>query len=559
MPLTEVVPSGNNRRTTLYSVHAPFVVVTLVVSFAALLTVPEVFFSGAFLTGLGIILVSNLAGLLVPWDRIPHSVGIIPSVLDLAGVSLLQLAAYEQLPAIGVLAVFPAVWLAYAFHGRVISFIVWGLTVLVALPLVTLGPAPDSPRAWVNVLILPVALILIVSAVRAAAAQVRRNRATLDRISALQVEALRAAQDSELVLRSVFDTVDAAMAFYGVNNRPVMANEAAYATVSKLGFSLEHPPFAGEHVYRTDRVTPIPFEEQIIPRALSGERIANHVEWLGPPGDQAAIMASAQQVHRPDGELLGTVIAVYDITELANAITVREEFLRTVSHELRTPLTSIIGYLEVMEDSVDMEQVGLAGYMEIVQRNAAELHTRVAQLLAFADDTPESSFPVTDASDVTSAVVQHYLPIASARGLTLTWDIEPSILATADTGKVRQVSDHLISNAVKYTGRGGSIHVALAVEDRHAVMTVADTGRGMTPEQQRQAFDRFFRAPEVRSDAVQGLGIGLSLVKQIVEANSGTIGIASEPGVGTTVTIRIPYDREAMALQERAVDSSGAS
>lgn len=559
MPLTEVESSSHSRRRTLHRVQAPFVVMTLIVSVVAAFVIPDDALTPPFLTGVGLIISTAVTGALVPWERVPYSSMMLLAIVDLFAVSLLRFAAYESLPAIGILAVFPSIWLAYAFHGRMMSLAVWASVLLVALPLVILGPTPETPRAWANVMILPVALVLIVSAVRAAAVQVRRNRATLDRISTLQREALRSAQDSELVLRSVFDTVDAAMAFYGVNNRPVVANEAAHSTVAKLGFSLDHPPFAGVHVYRTDRVTQIPFDEQIIPRALRGERIANHVEWLGPPGDQSAIMASAQQVHRADGELLGTVIAVYDITDLANAITVREEFLRTVSHELRTPLTSIIGYLEVMEDSVDLEQVGLAEYMEIVQRNAADLHTRVAQLLAFADNAPASPEELTDASDAVQATVQHYLPVASAEGLTLTHDIEPAVLVTAESSKIRQVADHLISNAVKYTRRGGAVRVSLSATNGQIVFSVADNGRGMTPEQQRQAFDRFFRAPEVRSDAVQGLGIGLSLVKEIVEAHGGTIEIDSERAVGTTVTIRFAYSRETPVIQERSVINSGAS
>jgi signal transduction histidine kinase len=548
VPLTEVAPTRAGRRRTLLAIQGPFAAMAAIISVSVAFVVPDVFFSAFFLSGVAVIIATTVAGLAIPWNRLPYNAMILLAIADLIAVSFLRVAAFETIPGVGYLAVFPAIWIAYAFHGPLMSTAVWGSILLVAVPLITVGAMPQSPLDWVNVFILPVGLLLIVLSVRAAALQVRASRATLNRTSALQVEALRAAQDSELVMRSVFDTVDAAMAFYSVDERPIMANDAARMTVEKLGFSLDHPPFGGEFVYKADRVTPIPIAEQIIPRALRGERIVGHVEWLGPPGDQNAIMASAQQVHRPNGELLGTVIAVYDITELANAISVREEFLRTVSHELRTPLTSIIGYLEVMEDSTDLEEAGIAEFMEIVQRNAAALHTRVAQLLAFSDITTLATPELVDASALLRAAVREFQPEAEKAGLTLVSDIQDSVVINADVDGGNQVFGHVLSNAIKYTPAGGTVTVSLRRAGRTFELSVSDTGRGMSPEEQRQAFDRFFRAPGVRTEAVQGFGIGLSIVKEIVEAHGGTVTITSAPGVGTTVTIRAPETTQRAAV-----------
>jgi signal transduction histidine kinase len=530
------------------AIQGPFAAMAAIISVSVAFVIPDVFFSAFFLSGVAVIIATTVAGLAIPWNRLPYNSMIVLAIADLIAVSFLRVAAFDTVPGVGYLAVFPAIWIAYAFHGPLMSTAVWGSILLVAVPLITVGAMPQSPLDWVNVFILPVGLLLIVLSVRAAALQVRASRATLNRTSALQVEALRAAQDSELVMRSVFDTVDAAMAFYSVDERPIMANDAARMTVEKLGFSLDHPPFGGEFVYKADRVTPIPIAEQIIPRALRGERIVGHVEWLGPPGDQNAIMASAQQVHRPNGELLGTVIAVYDITELANAISVREEFLRTVSHELRTPLTSIIGYLEVMEDSTDLEEAGIAEFMEIVQRNAAALHTRVAQLLAFSDITTLATPELVDASALLRAAVREFQPEAEKAGLTLVSDIQDSVVINADVDGGTQVFGHVLSNAIKYTPAGGTVTVSLRRAGRTFELSVSDTGRGMSPEEQRQAFDRFFRAPGVRTEAVQGFGIGLSIVKEIVEAHGGTVTITSAPGVGTTVTIRAPETTQRAAV-----------
>jgi signal transduction histidine kinase len=560
VPLTELPATRSARRRTLMAVQTPFVAMAAIFSFAVLLVIPDIFVSPFFVGGVAIIVATTAAGLLVPWNLLPYNAMIVLALADLVAVSFMRVASFESIPGVGYLAVFPAIWIAYAFHGPLMSFAVWGSIVLVSVPLILVGATPETPLEWINVLILPTGLLLIVWAVRAAARQVRESRAVLRRTSELQVKALRAAQDSELVMRSIFDTVDAAMAFYDVDERPVMANDAARMTVAKLGFSLDHPPFGGEYVYKADRVTPIPIEEQIIPRALRGERIFGHVEWLGPPGDQSAIMASAQQVNRADGELLGTVIAVYDITELANAVSVREEFLRTVSHELRTPLTSIIGYLEVMEDSTDLEEAGIAGFMEIVQRNAAALHTRVAQLLAFSDITTSATPELADASDMVRAAVDEHRAEANKAGLTITADVPDSMIINADVSGAQQVLGHLISNAIKYTSPGGAVTVSTHRDGNFFVLRVTDTGRGMTPEEQRQAFDRFFRAPGVRTEAVQGFGIGLSIVKEIVEAHEGTVSIDSTPGIGTTVTVRaaIVSQRATAAAAAPSVIATGA-
>jgi signal transduction histidine kinase len=123
-----------------------------------------------------------------------------------------------------------------------------------------------------------------------------------------------------------------------------------------------------------------------------------------------------------------------------------------------------------------------------------------------------------------------------------------TVLAHVDGARVKQVVDNLISNAVKYSPENGVITVALERDEASAVISVADNGRGVSKTDQVRLFDRFFRTREVREAAIQGVGIGLTIVKAIVDAHGGTITVSSEPGRGSTFTVRLPLRTEATPL-----------
>lgn len=283
-------------------------------------------------------------------------------------------------------------------------------------------------------------------------------------------------------------------------------------------------------------------EEQVIPRALRGEVIASHMEWLGEPGNQIALMASSRRVHRDDGLLLGTVIVAYDVTELANAIEVREEFLTTVSHELRTPLTSIIGFTDGVSDSLGDKagELGVAPYLATIARNADTLLKRVGQLLSAADKQVHLAIVDVDVAELIEQAAGPLVLTARRAGIELTTRVPARLDAEVDPARITQTVENLLTNAIKFTGRGGSITVSAGFEDDDIVIAVADTGIGMSPDEQRRVFDRFYRSRAVRQNAIQGIGVGLSIVKSIVDAHRGEIAVASEPGEGTTITVRIP-------------------
>jgi hypothetical protein len=350
----------------------------------------------------------------------------------------------------------------------------------------------------------------------------------------------RVAKDSENLARTIFASVNVAMAFYDTHERLVLANDLAERAVKAAGFRLDQPPYAGANVRRSDNQTPIPLEEQVIPRALRGDLSNHEMEWLGPPGNQTAVVAAAQRVLRSDGTLWGTLIAAHDVTDLARSLQVREEFIATVSHELRTPLTAILGYLEILDDELDEREGRVPRTLRTIERAALRLQERVTELLDTADRRRRLDVQSTDVSGLALGMSSTFGEQAKAAGIQLSVQADPPQWAVVDARRVEQALENLVSNALKYTGPGGHVNITVGGLDDAVQVAVADTGIGMSSDEVVQAFDSFWRADSARQGAVQGIGIGLTLVREIVDAHHGFVDLTSRPGEGTTVTVTFP-------------------
>jgi signal transduction histidine kinase len=541
MPLLELQPSIEGRRRVFVRAQLPFFGATLFVALMATIGTPASLPTANFLVGLAIIVVATAAAAFFPWERFASEWLVIVAVLDLVGVAFLRAELLPVIPSAGYVSVFPILWLSYAFRRRFLIIAIGGALLITIMPNLAAGTPPTTALQWINLIVLPVIVSAVAIAVSTAAQQMLGARRRVAQTTTDLEATLKTAQNSDTLARAILDTVDAAVSFYDANKEMVIANTNAHAIADALGFRLDVPPHSGENVFAADRVTPIPPEEQIIPRALRGDLLSSHLEWLGPVGAQTAIMANSRRVFRPDGSFHGTVIVAYDVTALADAISIREEFVTSVSHELRTPLTSVIGYLELIEDSLD-EPEQIESYLRVAQRNASDLLERIAQLLAFSEKGITLNYATIDIVQLLEHALISARPAAATARITIRQMLPQTLEAHVDGSKYLQVFDNLISNAIKYTPSDGVITISLEEVDSSFVLRVSDTGRGMTPEEQRQAFDRFYRAKTARKDAIQGVGVGLSIVKEIVDAHSGTITIHSRPTHGTTMTVTLPMN-----------------
>jgi signal transduction histidine kinase len=235
----------------------------------------------------------------------------------------------------------------------------------------------------------------------------------------------------------------------------------------------------------------------------------------------------------------------------AELMRLKDEFVASVSHELRTPLTSIIGYLELLDDeeaaNITPEQ---QTFLSVVHRSAHRLRELVGDLLLVAE--AEGGMLALDLREVdlgglAADCVEAARPSADAKEIQLSLNRDGERQIQGDPTRLAQMMDNLVSNAIKFTPVGGSVAVRTAFENGHALFEVADTGCGISADDQEHLFDRFFRAPPAVEKAVRGTGLGLTITKAIVDAHKGSITVESILGAESTFLVRLPVTQRSVA------------
>lgn len=218
--------------------------------------------------------------------------------------------------------------------------------------------------------------------------------------------------------------------------------------------------------------------------------------------------------------------------EAANRI--KDEFLATLSHELRTPLTSLLGWSSVLREARRDEKV-LAQGLDAIDRNArvqAQLIDDLLDVSRIVSGKLNLDVRPLDVGSVTRAAIAVVQPAADAKGIALDYWAQPGLGAiSADSARLQQIIWNLLSNAVKFTPHGGRIHVRVQRDGPNVKVTVTDTGQGIDPEFLPRVFDRFRQADSSTTRSFGGLGLGLAIVRHLVELHGGTVSAESD-GVG---------------------------
>ncbi|MGI8580073.1 MAG: sensor histidine kinase, partial [Solirubrobacteraceae bacterium] len=264
------------------------------------------------------------------------------------------------------------------------------------------------------------------------------------------------------------------------------------------------------------------------------------------------------------GTFIGRLVVVREVTGERQAERMKDEFFALVSHELRTPLTSIIGYLElVLDDDVGALHPEHRRHLGVVERNAGRLLRLVGDMLFVAQveaGTLSLEPGLVDIGQLVREAVDAARPRAEEASIALSADVDPVPTCPGDADRIGQVLDNLIVNALKFTAEEGRATVALRIQGASAVLEVADNGLGIPAAEQEQLFDRFFRASSATARAIPGVGLGLTIVKAIVEAHDGKVSVQSEEGVGTSFRVELPLGPWAPAsASEQNDQEAGAS
>lgn len=238
----------------------------------------------------------------------------------------------------------------------------------------------------------------------------------------------------------------------------------------------------------------------------------------------------------------GALAVIADITRIKQLEQMRSEFAANVTHELKTPLTSIRGYIELLKDDYRDKETQKQFY-DIIEIEAERLQNLIDDILSLSviehghEDAPSSS---TSIRDTVEKVALHLKPVSEKNDVKIKIKIPEDLYIQASPVRFQQLIWNLTENAVKYNKPGGTVIISAEHENGFTAIHVADTGIGISKEQQPRIFERFYRVDKGRSRQLGGTGLGLSIVKHIVNLYKGDISVDSVLGQGTVFTVRFP-------------------
>lgn len=257
-------------------------------------------------------------------------------------------------------------------------------------------------------------------------------------------------------------------------------------------------------------------------------------------------------IRRESGFISGLVAVLHDTTEQEKEERERRLFVSNVSHELRTPLTSVKSYLEALDEGALSEPVA-PDFIKVSLDETNRMMRMVSDLLSLSridNATSHLDIELTNFTAFITFILNRFDKIRSQNDdkkyeIIRDYPIN-SIWVEIDTDKMTQVIDNIINNAIKYSPDGGKITASMKTTDTQMILSISDEGLGIPKKDLPKIFDRFYRVDKARSRAQGGSGLGLAIAKEIIKQHNGFIWAKSEYGKGSTFTIVLPYDKEAV-------------
>jgi len=263
--------------------------------------------------------------------------------------------------------------------------------------------------------------------------------------------------------------------------------------------------------------------------------------------DLNAIENRTYDVHLAAVDLGGARHAVgvfYDVTQIERLERVRQEFLSNISHELRTPLTSIIAYVETLQDGAIDDAENNQRFLTIIRRNADRMHGLISDIAELSQiETGNVSLSPVEIK-LSKSVADIFAELqakAEPRGIALINEVDGETKVLADPMRLEQMLTNLIDNSIKFNRENGTVTVTASQSPGRTVISVADTGEGIVPENLQRIFERFYRIDRGRTRNVGGTGLGLAIVKHLARLHGGDVFVTSTLGSGTTFTLELPF------------------
>ncbi|GGH39812.1 sensor histidine kinase [Microbacterium album] len=489
--------------------------------------------SWAFATGLAVVIGTTMAAVAVPWHRLPRHAVIALPLGDLVGIGFMGAGGDLQL---GFLWVFPIVWLATHFP---LTALIGALVLVVGIMLADTALTGGGDSSALRVIVTTLCLTFIGLTTHLSARQTRAFKRLLRRQTTRMQATIERVSAQERSVSLMLNAIDVGIVRLSPDGELIAMNDT-YARL--YGVDPENPAHPGRAVeYRSRRGEALPAPERPLARAARGEVFDDERVWLfDADGEWHALSVSARRVGCDGDEPPSVLLIVHDVTALIESERAHQRLSAVVSHELRNPLTAVVGHAELALDRGDLPDWARERF-EHISRAGERMEVLVGQVLSGAGsrNTAQQPTPV-DLRSVVENSLDSFRPAASAQGVSLHLVAPDPVPLVGDAFRLRQVVDNLVSNAIKYTPREGSVRVTCRRGDEGAELMLTDTGIGIGPEDLPRIFEPYFRAATAQESAAPGTGLGMGIARDIVAAHGGTVDVESETGRGTTVTVRLP-------------------
>jgi two-component system, OmpR family, phosphate regulon sensor histidine kinase PhoR len=341
--------------------------------------------------------------------------------------------------------------------------------------------------------------------------------------------------EQEAILSSMIEGVLA------IDNKERLLN-CNRTAAEMVGFEREQA--IGKYIQEAIRNTSL---QKFVSRALASREPLED-EIVMESGRERIFQAHGTSLKASDGNTLGALVVLNDITRLRQLEGIRRDFVANVSHELKTPITSIKGFVETLQSGAIENAADSERFLGIVSRQVDRLNSIIDDLLALSKIEQDAERADIDLlpgkiKQVLSSAIAACRGKADEKSISLTLECDEDITANINDLLLEQAVVNLIDNAIKYTNNGGSIEVICKLNDGKVLISVRDNGCGIEKIHLPRLFERFYRVDKARSRAQGGTGLGLAIVKHIVLAHGGKVGVESTPGKGSIFTVSLMQQR----------------
>ncbi|AXZ23205.1 two-component system histidine kinase PnpS [Staphylococcus warneri] len=332
-------------------------------------------------------------------------------------------------------------------------------------------------------------------------------------------------------LKTTLENIPSSVLMIDKNGEIVVANSAYYEVFSP-DQSVENKSYIG---FINDKIEKLIMEsfrtEKVIYEQIEVDINNVHTKYFD--------VSCVPILSKSKKKLQGMVVVLHDITNLQKLENLRREFVANVSHELKTPITSIKGFAETLIEGAKNDEDSLNMFLNIILKESNRIESLVMDLLDLShiEQQNEITTSYMNLSELAYTTIDNLQNQAQNKNITIESNIEQDVIFKANENKIAQVITNLLSNAINYSTNDNKVIVSVYREGKKVNLEIQDFGIGISAEEQKHIFERFYRVDKARSRDSGGTGLGLSITKHIVEAHNGRISVVSRLNEGSTFKV----------------------